>query len=347
GLNTDSVVAALFVLLFEFFDFHVAGRTPSLGVARSVAPVLGGAIFGTDQITLPPDRFEGQTYEQALATFEAEPPIQILFEEGAADGALPGAPMPRFTAAFESWPVPGIEATSWYLEPEGALGREASTDNATAATYTADPAALPSTFFGGSGGEIWRTDVTWQWQQSPDGTAASFASEPFEADTVIVGSGSADLWIRTDAADTDLEVTISEIRPDGQEVYVQSGWLRASLRALDQAASTELRPVHTYREEDAEPLPAGEWIPVRVELHPVAHAFRPGSRLRITVDAPGNSRGEWELETIANGEIVEIGHGPDQPSRIVLPVVAGVDVPDTYPTCTLRGQPCRPAPVIE
>ncbi|MGH9272879.1 MAG: CocE/NonD family hydrolase C-terminal non-catalytic domain-containing protein, partial [Ilumatobacteraceae bacterium] len=213
--------------------------------------------------------------------------------------------------------------------------------------YTADPAALPPTFFGGEGSEIWRTDVTWQWQQPPEGTAASFISAPLDTETVIIGSGSADLWIRTDAADTDLEVTLSEIRPDGQEVYVQSGWLRASLRALDEAASTELRPVHTYREQDAEPLPAGEWTPVRVELHPVAHAFRPGSRLRITVDAPGNSRGEWELETISDGEAVEIGHGPDQASRIVLPVVAGIDVPDAYPTCTLRGQPCRPAPVIE
>ncbi len=53
---------------------------------------------------------------------------------------------------------------------------------------------------------------------------------------VVVGSGSADLWIRSDAADTDLEVTISEIRPDGQEMYVQSGWLRASHRALDEDA---------------------------------------------------------------------------------------------------------------
>ena len=163
----------------------------------------------------------------------------------------------------------------------------------------------------------------------------------------MIGSASADLWIRTDADDTDLEVTLSEIRPDGQEVYVQSGWLRASLRALDEAESTELRPVHTFLEDDAEPLVAGEWTPVRVELHPFAHAFRPGSRLRITIDAPGNSRGEWELETITAGETVEIGYGPDQPSQVVLPVVAGIDVPDALPTCTLRGQPCRAAPVIE
>ena len=104
-------------------------------------------------------------------------------------------------------------------------------------------------------------------------------------------------------------MTISEIRPDGQEVYVQSGWLRASQRALDDEASTELRPVHTHTEEDAEPLVAGEWNPVRVELFPVAHAFRAGSRLRVTVDAPGGNRAEWVFDTIADGETVEIAHG--------------------------------------
>ena len=44
------------------------------------------------------------------------------------------------------------------------------------------------------------------------------------------------------APDVDLEVTISEVRPDGEETYVQSGWLRASQRALDAAASTALAP---------------------------------------------------------------------------------------------------------
>ena len=57
-------------------------------------------------MTLPPDRFAGQTYEQALAAFEAEPPIQVLFEEGAADGAVPGSPLPRWIESFDEWPMP-------------------------------------------------------------------------------------------------------------------------------------------------------------------------------------------------------------------------------------------------
>ncbi len=85
---------------------------------------------------------------------------------------------------------------------------------------------------------------------------------------------------------------------------------------------------------------------MRVELFPVAHAFRAGSRLRLTVDAPGGNRAEWIFDTIAAGETVEIAHGVDQPSRIVLPVVDGVAVPPRYPRCTLRGQPCRRVPRV-
>ena len=54
---------------------------------------------------------------------------------------------------------------------------------------------------------------------------------PFTTETAMAGQGSVDLWLRSSAADTDLEVTLTEVRPDGQEEYIQSGWLRASHRA--------------------------------------------------------------------------------------------------------------------
>ena len=72
-------------------------------------------------------------------------------------------------------------------------------------------------------------------------------SEPLAADTVMLGTGSVDVWLQSTAPDVDLEVTISEVRPDGKETYVQSGWLRASYRKLDAAKSTDLHPVpHLY-----------------------------------------------------------------------------------------------------
>ncbi|MET1002648.1 MAG: CocE/NonD family hydrolase C-terminal non-catalytic domain-containing protein, partial [Acidimicrobiia bacterium] len=155
--------------------------------------------------------------------------------------------------------------------------------------------------------------------------------------------GSIDLWVQADTDDVDLEVTLSEVRPDGNEVYVQSGWLRASQRALHEDA-TELRPLHTHTEADAQPLASGEWNEARVELFPFAHPFRAGSRIRVTVDAPGGSRPRWTFATLEDSSNVEVGWGGDHASRVVLPVVSGVDVPAGLPPCpSLRGQPCRAA----
>ncbi|MGZ4769643.1 MAG: CocE/NonD family hydrolase, partial [Ilumatobacteraceae bacterium] len=82
---------------------------------------------------------------------------------------------------------------------------------------------------------------------------------------------------------------------------------------------------------------------VRVELFPFAHPFRAGSRLRLTIDAPGGNRAVWQFQTIDKGETVTIAYDAQHPSKLVLPVVAGVDVPAAAPPAcgSLRGEPCR------
>ncbi|HYL52091.1 MAG TPA: CocE/NonD family hydrolase C-terminal non-catalytic domain-containing protein, partial [Acidimicrobiia bacterium] len=153
-------------------------------------------------------------------------------------------------------------------------------------------------------------------------------------------------WVRSSAPDTDLEVTLTELRPDGQEVYVQNGWLRASHRALDRAHSTALEPVHPDTQASAEPLPAGQFASARVALFPFAHIFRAGSRLRISVEAPGGNRPFWAFADLpAHGTVVnEIAHSLGRPSKVVLPVIPDppAGIPTAAPPCgSLRGEPCR------
>ena len=95
-------------------------------------------------------------------------------------------------------------------------------------------------------------------------------------------------------------------------------------------------------EADAAPL-GDEPSLARVDIFPFAHVFRAGSRLRVTVDAPGNARGEWEFRSISAGETVSIYTGADHPSSIALPVVPGVAITAPMPPAcgSLRGQPCR------
>jgi hypothetical protein len=150
--------------------------------------------------------------------------------------------------------------------------------------------------------------------------------------------------LKSTAPDTDLQATVSEVRPDGQEMYATSGFLRAQDRAVDPAASTATHPVPTYLASTASPLPKGTFTLVRVPIDPIGYAFRAGSRIRVTVEAPGGTRPEWAFDTPHTGgnvtDTVELGGAT--PSSLVLSVENGVNPTDAQPACpSLRGQPCR------
>lgn len=344
GLHTESLVSTGIIPRYvEFLELYVAKRVPSLSRAKVVVPLIANAVTGVSGGDLGDDRFAGMTYDEALKTYESEASVHVLFEEGSADEVAAGAARPRWASSFASWPIPNARATTWFLNDGGVLDTASPTADEASDSYVADPQATTATFYTGSGSDIWKAGVKWDWPYNKAGTSLTYTSGALTGNTVVIGSGSADLWIQSSAKDTDLEVTVSEIRPDGQEMYVQSGWLRASHRKLDDALSSELRPVHTHLEKDAQDLPSGEWTPVRVEIFPFAHVFRTGSKLRITIDAPGGNRAVWAFRTIANNESVKIARDSSHPSKVVLSLVDGVKVPASYPSCSLRGQPCRAA----
>lgn len=345
GSHTESLSLGVLGRYADFLDLYVARRVPTQ-VKSLIAPVLASSLTGVSGLSLPQQiDYTGLGYEQALARFEAQKRIRILFEEGAADGQPSGSPLPRFVRSFDQWPVPQAKATRWFLTPDGVLARRPARLPARAAarSYVADPSALPATTYTGSSSGIWQADVDYDWRQIPEGTGLDWISPALKKDLVAIGTGSLDLWIRSSASDTDLEVTVTEVRPNGTEVYVQSGWLRASHRALDRAASTPTSPQQTHLASDEALLPAGEYVKARVEIFPFAHPFRAGSRVRVTVDAPGGAKPLWAFdETVSGGERVWVASDQAQRSKLVLSVVPGVQVPRKAPACaSLRSQPCR------
>jgi len=101
----------------------------------------------------------------------------------------------------------------------------------------------------------------------------------------VLGTSRATLWIASTAIDTDFQVSIGDVWPNGDVEYVQKGWLRASHRKLvgadDVNASPSVyRPVHTDRASDAELLVPGRATKIDVEIPPVGQAFRAGHRIR-------------------------------------------------------------------
>ncbi|MDX6640070.1 MAG: uncharacterized protein QOF12_1081 [Solirubrobacteraceae bacterium] len=170
------------------------------------------------------------------------------------------------------------------------------------------------------------------------GTELTYTTPPLAQDAEFLGSGSANLWLSSSAPDTELQVMISEIRPDGQEEYVANGWLRLSQRRLDRGQSTLLRPSQTDRLADVQLLTPGVPVFSRTQIEPFDHVFRKGSAIRFSIDAPATSlvalpapATNTLIHTVAMSSQLVLGYLPDGRAQTPLP-----------PCAVLLNQPCRP-----
>ena len=344
GVHIDGFSPQILEEWFNFMAFYVGGDLPKVDATfRALVPTFMDQVYGAS-MDFPEDRFAlYASFDEAKADYEAEDPVRIIFESGANPAVDPGAPQGRFEKTFASWPLPETVATRWYFQPDGSLADSLPSADGGASSFELDPEAGDRIFL--ASGSVDPVQPDYDYRPLIEGKALAFLSPPLTEDTVMVGHASVDLWLQTSApdGDADLEVTLTEVRPDGKENFIQNGWLRASQRALA-ADATELRPIQTHREADAAPLVAGEWNSVRVEMFPFSHVFRAGSQIRISVDTPGDNTARWRflLNAYDVPPVHSVAHQEAFPSSILLPVIPGIEVSTALPDChALRGQPCR------
>ena len=143
----------------------------------------------------------------------------------------------------------------------------------------------------------------------------------------------------------DLQATISEVRPDGKETFVQNGWVRANERKLDAAKSTRARagpqPARGGRRADA-------LRPVRAGHDP---ALLRGARLSRGLAHPRQDLGAQRRPAdlvVRRDRARRNGGGRDrlrQRDAVAPRPPAGAGrrpCPTALPPCPgLRGEPCR------
>jgi predicted acyl esterase len=350
GTHVDSLNPENFNRFFDFLNIYVAEQPPAanpfLPVIKLGAPLLYEEAFGISGVTLPPDPIQSEpTLAGAQAAFEALDPVRILFENGSG-GSEPGQPYPGFEQSFDKFPVPGTQARSWFVGGNGSLG-DTRPQGRKRKSFKADPRSTqPTNFTGDTGsGGLWTALPDYQWEPHPDGTAASFITDPLEQDTAVIGAGKVEFRLKSARRDVDLQATISEVRPDDKEVFVQGGWVRASMRKLDRRKSSNLEPVLSLRKRHVKAMPRGRFTKVTIPLYYQGHAYRAGSRIRVTISGVHGDQPIWafdEAKPTKGKTRITISSSRRKPSRLVLPVVPGVDVPDELPPCPgLRAQPCR------
>lgn len=350
GRHPDGFSPDLVYRWFEFLELYLAERVPRMNAALRLmgGPAFGG-VYESEDLDFEADRFSDYAdddYAGVLAAYEAEPPVRVLFEWGAADGWAPGTPTARFETGYEVWPSPEAVERSWFLGPDGLQAEAPAVEGADAWRF--DTEAGADTFFGPAGYELMPRLWDLDWRPFAEGDVASYLTEPFAEDQVVAGPALADLYLRSPVEDASVQVTLTEVRPDGVEVLVQSGWLRLGHRAARPGEG--LRLDRSYTQERFSPLLPGAWFQAQVEIPSFAHPIRAGSQLRMSVSAPGRNHGTWEFEApdYATPPELAVGWGGARASALIVTTLPGIEIPAGLPECpSLRGQPCRAYEPVE
>ena len=264
--------------------------------------------------------------------WEQTPHVVLVHELAGASGVRENLPddAGAWRSAFATWAdyEAAIQPLTLYLRGDGVLALEvsAAVDAARSYTYPLPTANTPPDWVGIS---------FWNNPKVPGGEV-TYTTPALAQDAEFLGGGSADLWVSSSATDTDVQITLSEVRPDGQEMYVQNGWLRLSRRQLREDKTTALRPWHTQQQADVQPLVPGEPVLARIELLPFNHVFRAGSALRLSIDAPG---GWFQILPLPAQNAVH--HTREMSSALVLGWLPEARAQAPLPPCELLNQPCR------
>jgi uncharacterized protein len=271
--------------------------------------------------------------------FENRPHVEVWEETdspGSEGHARDETAIPRWRVVRDHFPV---DTTVWTLNlgPDRTLTEEVpGTSNPDTYRYPLDG---PTVNVDPGHGD-WGLQAS-GWREG----SVAYTSRPLNHDVVIYGPVSADLWISSNANDTDLQVTLTEVRPDGQERFVQRGWLRLSDRALDVKRSTAALPVLCDLPECIQALTPDRPTLARVELTKVSYAFRTASRVRIWIDTP-SATGENSFDHSSLPSTNRVWHDSEHPSRVVFGTLPAVAVPAVSAACgRVLMQPCRPDPL--
>jgi uncharacterized protein len=342
GANASNIDVPVFGCL-TWQDDEVSSRSSSylseLDPARTWVVASNGyhgmCEISAPQITDELVAFFNRFVKGEANGFDGTPHVRI-WHETTANSA--GDDVPRWTTTFPSYSSIPVRPLALYFGSGGELSLAPPKGETQPDRY-----AYPGPALGTEDGIVFgQHNLLWNGEEPP-GASVAFTTPLLTRDTEFFGSGSANIWLSSTAPDTDLQITLTEVRPDGQEVYVARGWLRASHRALDPARSTVLAPYQTDQQADARSLVPGLPTYMRIQLWPFDYVFRKGSSIRLWINAPTGETGGWSFNYIKTPAINSIYADAQHPSAIVLGYLQGGHAQAPLPTCdTLLNQPCRP-----
>ncbi len=220
-----------------------------------------------------------------------------------------------------AWPLERAVPTKWYLASGGKANTSAGDGvldtlpptGAPVDTFTYDP-ANPTPFLIDSRELETSLNEDYTALNATRADAVVFTSAPLTKALEITGHMSAALWAATDATDTDWNVMLLDVFPDGHAERVQDGVARARFRqGFDKQVLVTPGQIERYD----------------IDLWFTSRVFTPGHRLRVSISSALFPKYDRNLNTGGNNErdstfVVahqRIVHDAAHPSHVLLPVI--------------------------
>ena len=220
-----------------------------------------------------------------------------------------------------AWPLQRAVGTKWYLASGGRANTSAGDGvldtlpptGAVADTFTYDPAD-PTPYLIDSRELETSLNEDFSALNASRKDALVFTSKALTKSVEVTGQMSATLWAATDARDTDWNVMLLDVFPDGHAERVQDGVARARFRSgFDKAVLLTPGKVERYD----------------IDLWFTSRVFPPGHKLRVSVSSALFPKYDRNLNTGGNNETdnrfvvarQRVLHDKEHPSHIVLPIV--------------------------
>jgi putative CocE/NonD family hydrolase len=313
-------------------DFSTARQQAGTEEARAEQRLIVGPWDHLTTTGVYPDRSFGPMAASAMVRLTN---LHIKFFDRWVRGdtnALDGiAPVKIFVMGIDQWrdeqdwPLPDTRWTDYHLASGGHANTADGDGVLTTApaagaerdTYLYDPrrpvptaggACLPMT--PGFGGPVDQRAVTAR------DDVLCYTTPVLDEPVEVTGPISVTLFVSSSAVDTDFTAKLVDVFPDGRAINLCDGILRARYRdRLD-------------REELMKP---GTIYEISVDMTATANVFLPGHRIRLDISSSNFPR--YDRNTNTGGVIAResedqmipainrIHHGPDHPSRLILPVI--------------------------
>jgi predicted acyl esterase len=162
-----------------------------------------------------------------------------------------------------TWPIPEAVSHAYALRADGTLGE--------------DEGEPGSRTYMNLGGGLNRPRPS----ETDPPSFLHWTTPPLPHDHDLVGPIELQLHAACTAPDTAFIAVLQDVDEDENAVNISSGYLRAGLREVDEAASKPGAPVLPCRV--FEPVPIAERVTYRIPIAPNARHFRAGHKLRLSL----------------------------------------------------------------